>query len=194
MKKFLIVIAMLLGSVATANAQGVVRNGGTGGGGGETNVGVAETLADSMANPSTAGKVTAYLMCFNGTSWDRCLSSTAAGGGADTCYISSAATTNATNCKTTAATLYDISVVNTSSTIYYLRLYNLAAAPTCSSATGFVESIPIPHNTGSGGGVVKAFPIGRNYSAGLSFCLTAGGSSTDNTAANTGLYVSIGYK
>src|SRR6476659_1166286 len=68
-------------------------------------------------------------------------------------------------------------------------MYNLAASPTCSSSTGFVESIPVPHNTGSGGGVVKTFPIGRNYSAGVSFCLTAGGTSTDNTSAATGLYI-----
>ena len=122
------------------------------------------------------------------------MSSKAVVGGANTCYVSSAATTNATNCKASAGTLYDVSVVNTTSTLYYLRLYNLAAAPTCSSSTGFVESIPIPHNAGNGGGIQKPFPIGRNYSAGIGFCLTANGTSTDNNAAATGLYVSIGYK
>lgn len=179
----------------SADAQGVVRNGGSGAGGGASNVGVAETLTTGMANPSSAGKVQAYLYSKNDAgTWDPVLSASTPSGAANTCYLSSAATTNATNCANAAAAIYDVSVINTTSTMYYLRLYNLAAAPTCSSSTGFVESIPIPHNSGNGAGVAKSFPIGRYYSAGLGFCLTANGSSTDNNAAATGLYVSIGYK
>ena len=34
--------------------------------------------------------------------------------------------------------------VVTDYTLYYLRLYDLQLAPTCSSATGFIRSIPIP--------------------------------------------------
>lgn len=191
---FSVAVGVALGTATLTSGQGVVRNGGSGGGGGASNVGTAETLTDAMSNPSSAGKVTAYLMCFNGTTWDRCLSSDAPGGGANSCYVSSAATTNSTNCKSSAGTIYDVSVVNTTSTIYYLRLYNLAAAPTCSSSTGYVESIPIPHNSGNGGGLAKSFPIGRAYSAGIGFCITANGTSTDNNAAATGLYVSLGYK
>ncbi len=114
-------------------------------------------------------------------------------GGADTCYITSAASTNSTNCKASAGTVYDLSVVNTTATLFYLRLYNLSSAPTCSSATGFVESIPVPAST-SGAGIVRTFPVGRNYGTGIGFCLTGGGSSTDNTNAATGVYLSIGYK
>ena len=114
-------------------------------------------------------------------------------GGADTCYLTSAASNNSTNCKASAGTIYDISVVNTTATLYYLRLYNAGSAPTCSSATNFVESIPIPAST-TGAGIVRTFPTGRNYSAGIGFCLTAGGSSTDNSNAATGVYTSIGYK
>lgn len=193
MRSLIGIIVLTLTAMVGVYAQGVVRNGGSGGGGGETNVGIAETLTDAMSNPSSAGKVTAYLMCFNGSTWDRCLSSTAAGGGASTQYLSSAATTNATSVKASAGTLYDVSVVNTTATLYYLRLYNLATAPTCSSATGFVETIPVPAST-SGAGIAKSFPIGRDYSAGIAYCLTGGGSSTDNTAAATGVYVSLGYK
>jgi hypothetical protein len=58
------------------------------------------------------------------------------------CILQSAATTNATNCKASQASVWGVRLVNTTTTIYYLRLYNLAAAPTCSSATGFMETIP----------------------------------------------------
>ncbi len=115
-------------------------------------------------------------------------------GGADTCPLQSAASTNATLCANAPGTIYDISLVNITSTTYFLRLYNLSAAPTCSSATGFVETIPVPHNATAGGGIVKTFPVGRAYSTGIAFCLTGGGSPTDNTNAATGVYVSIGYK
>jgi hypothetical protein len=114
-------------------------------------------------------------------------------GGASTCYLTSAATTNATLCANSAGTIYDISIVNTTATLAYLRLYNLSAAPTCSSATGFVESIPVPASI-SGAGIVRTFPVGRSYTTGISFCFTGGGSSTDNTSAGTGSYISIGYK
>ncbi len=118
----------------------------------------------------------------------------AAFGGAANHYTTSAASTNATSVKASAAgTIYDISVINTTATLYYLRLYDSAAAPTCSSATGFVETIPIPASA-TGAGVVRTFPVGRAYANGIGFCITAGGSSTDNTSAATGVYVSIGYK
>ncbi len=108
-------------------------------------------------------------------------------------YITSAATTNSTNVKAEPGSVFDMTLVNTTATIYYLRMYNRAAAPTCSSATGFVETIPIPASA-TGAGVVRVFPNGRVYSVGIGYCLTGGGSSTDNTAAATGVYISIGYR
>jgi hypothetical protein len=83
--------------------------------------------------------------------------------------------------------------VNTTSTLYYLRLYNSSGAPTCSSATGFIESIPIPASA-SGAGIswTPQFPI--NYGTGIGFCFTGGSSSTDNTNAATGVFGVIQYK
>jgi len=112
---------------------------------------------------------------------------------AQRCTLVSAASTNATNCKAFAGNVYGFRFVNTTATIYYLRMYNLAAAPTCSSATGFVESIPIPAST-SGGGIVSIEPMGEGYSTGIGFCLTGGSSSTDNTNAGTGVFGSILYR
>lgn len=114
--------------------------------------------------------------------------------GTSTHYTTSAATTNATSVKAAPGQVVGFRLVNTTSAIYYLRMYNLAAAPTCSSATGFVESIPIPHNTGNGAGVAWTNPAPQDYSTGIGFCITAGGSSTDNTAAAAGVYVTILYR
>lgn len=115
--------------------------------------------------------------------------------GSTPCYLTSAASTNATLCKAAPARLMNVKVLNTTSTVYYLRLYNLATAPTCSSATGFVETIPIGHNSGNVGGTVFINGAsGEFYSTGLGFCITGGGSSTDNTNAGTGLYLTLDYK
>lgn len=113
--------------------------------------------------------------------------------GATTHYLTSAATTNSTSVKTSAGNVYLFSIVNTTATLYYLRIYNLAAAPTCSSATGFVETIPIPASA-TGAGIVRSQPIAQAFTTGIAYCLTGGGSSTDNTAAATGVYLTILYK
>jgi hypothetical protein len=109
------------------------------------------------------------------------------------CYLQSAASTNATNCKASAGNFYGVRAVNTTATLYYLRLYNASGTPTCSSATGFIESIPIPASaTGAGIAAITTVPVG--YSTGIAFCFTGGGSSTDNTNAATGVYLTIYYK
>jgi len=114
--------------------------------------------------------------------------------GASTCVLQSAASTNATNCKNAAGLLYGVEVINTTSALYYLRLYNLTTSPTCSSATGFIRTIPIPHGTGAGAGIANFYTVGETYGTGIGFCLTGGGSSTDNTNAATGVYLTLFYK
>jgi hypothetical protein len=109
------------------------------------------------------------------------------------CILVSAASTNATNCKNAAGNVYGWRFVNTTATIYYLRMYNSSSSPTCSSATGFVESIPIPAST-SGAGFAFMEPMGEAYTTGISFCFTGGSSSTDNTNAATGIFGTILYK
>jgi hypothetical protein len=109
------------------------------------------------------------------------------------CYLISAASTNSTNCKASAGNLYGIRMINTTATLYYLRLYNASSAPTCSSATGFIESIPVPASTsGAGFTWTPTYPI--NYGTGIGFCFTGGSSSTDNTNAATGVFGAIQYK
>lgn len=112
------------------------------------------------------------------------------------CAIVSAASTNSTSCKGSAGNWYGIDIYNTTTTVYYLRLYNTAAAPTCSSATGFIRSIPIPPAPAAGqvGGIVRVLPIAVGYATGIGYCLTAGSSSTDNTNAATGIFGALLYK
>jgi hypothetical protein len=112
---------------------------------------------------------------------------------ASRCVLISAASTNSTNCKNASGNVYGWRFVNTTATVYYLRMYNSSSAPTCSSATGFIETIPIPAST-SGAGVVIMEPFGEGYSTGISFCFTGGSSSTDNTNAATGVFGTLLYK
>lgn len=113
-----------------------------------------------------------------------------------TSYTAAGASTNATNVKNAAGTLYGLSLSNTTTTVYYVRLYNLSSSPTCNSATGYVESIPVPPAAAAGqvGGREMSFNIGKAFTTGIGFCITGGASSTDNTNAAAGVYVSALYK
>ena len=121
---------------------------------------------------------------------------TASGDAVSACNILSAASTNATNCKASAGNFYGYEVFNTTTTIYYLRLYNASSGPTCSSATGFIRTIPIPpaNAAGQAGGAIsnQTFPV--NYGTGIGYCITGGSGSTDNTNAATGVFGEIRYK
>lgn len=117
-----------------------------------------------------------------------------------TCEIQSGtgstASTNATNCKNAAGDLYAWWFINTSATIGYVRLYNLSSTPTCTSATGFVRTIPIPPaaSAGQAGGVVYGVTLPRNFSAGIAYCITGGGGNADGTNAPAGIFGELNYK
>ena len=111
-------------------------------------------------------------------------------------YDAADASTNSTNVLNAAGTVYHYSLSNTTTTVYYLRMYNSASAPTCSSATGFVESIPIPPASAAGqvGGRERIMNIGQAFTTGISYCITASSGSTANDAAAAGVFVTILYK
>lgn len=119
-------------------------------------------------------------------------------GGTSGCAVLSTASTNATSCATAAAGFYGYELLNTTTTVYYLRLYNLATSPTCSSATGFVRSIPIPPASTSGlvGGAIamRTIPNTASFTTGLAYCITGGSTSTDNTNAAAGIFGAIEFK
>jgi len=107
----------------------------------------------------------------------------------------SAATNNATLIKNGPGSICTITVTQSTTTAMELKLYNLASQPTCSSATGLIDNIPIPSSATSPG-YHLTYPMGRYLGTGISFCLTAFGapaSSTDNGNAATGVTVSFTY-
>lgn len=148
--------------------------------GGNNNIGDVDAIQSGTwtVQPGNTANTTPWLVTTNGLS----LSAT-----------QSAASTNATNVKSSAGVLYDIVVINTTATLYYLRLYNLSSAPTCSSATGFVATYPIPASA-TGAGVSYSSTHGITFGTGIGFCITGGPTSTDNTNAATGVFVNLGYK
>lgn len=102
-----------------------------------------------------------------------------------------AATNNSTNIKSSTGSLCDMTVINTTATVYYLKIYDSSTAPTCSSATGLKHVYPIP---ASGGGIQRSLPMQEAYASGIGFCVTAGGTDTDNTSAATGVFIEASYK
>jgi hypothetical protein len=110
----------------------------------------------------------------------------------------SGASVNANMIKSSAAgTLCTISAINTTTTLYYLRVYDTASGPTCSSATGAVHSFPIPPAASSGlaGGIsIPLPPFGEAFANGIGYCVTANGTDTDNTNSASGIYINGSYK
>jgi hypothetical protein len=105
----------------------------------------------------------------------------------------SAASTNSTLIITGAHRLCSLVVISVSATVGYLRIYDAASAPTCSSATGAAHSFPVPADT-SGKGVAVPLAAGETYASGIGFCITGGGGDTDNTNTTTGIYVNASYQ
>lgn len=103
------------------------------------------------------------------------------------CTVLTTASTNGATCKAASGYLAGWWFVNTTATLGYIKVYNLAANPTCSSATGFLFSIPVPASA-TGAGIVVIVPNTMAFSTGLALCGTGGGSSTDNTNAPAGIY------
>lgn len=113
------------------------------------------------------------------------------------CPIFSAATNNSTNCSTSATNLFGIWAENTNETVYYLRLYNSATAPSgCPSTNAVRPPIAIPPGvaTGKVGGIVINKINPRHFTNGLSYCITAGSADDNNASAVTGIFGELIYK
>ena len=99
-------------------------------------------------------------------------------GGLTTFTLISAATTNATSVKATAGTVYSIQASNTGAAVAFLKLFNLAVAPTVGTSVA-VKSLIIP----AGGGIVlSSNDIGIAFTTGISFSTTALLATADTTA------------
>lgn len=107
----------------------------------------------------------------------------------------SAATTNATRVKAAAGAVDQVTLINTTTTLYYLKFYDKASAvPTCNSDV-VRHKVPVPYGTSnSGGGAVVPFPLGIRFNLGIGFCLTGGLADTDNSNAATGVVINVAFR
>lgn len=106
-------------------------------------------------------------------------------------YISTAST----NCNLVRAgnsVLHDLIPINTTTTIYYLKLYNKATAPVAGTDIP-LWTIPLPFGaTSSGGGVDHHSAPGILFPDGFGFCITGAVADADSSNAATGLVINIG--
>jgi hypothetical protein len=101
------------------------------------------------------------------------------------------ASTNSNLVQAGRLSLHDILVVNTTATIYYLKFYDKATAPTCGTDTPKL-TIPL---AASSSGVATPFSstLGFYFQLGIGFCVVGGIADTDSSNAATGVAVNIGF-
>lgn len=149
---------------------------------------------DSSGDNIGAKRVALYY--WDGSNWQRQggVGIATTTGGTSSSKTISAATTNATSVKASAGKIYGIEAFNNSSTIYYLKMYNKASAPTVGSDTP-TKTYLIPHNSNNGAGFIFTTEIGVDYSAGIAFAITSGIADADTGAcAANAVVVNIDYK
>lgn len=103
----------------------------------------------------------------------------------------SAATNNSTLVLSRSSVVKMIHAVNTTATLYYLKLYNKATAPVCGTDVPVFVS-PLPAAVSGGPPVSPDISDGILFPLGIGFCITAGIADNDNTAAATGVAVNLG--
>lgn len=84
--------------------------------------------------------------------------------------------------------------INTTTTLYYLKLYDKATAPSCGTDTP-VQTYPIPFGASNAGGgiALPLSPGGLKFFNGLGWCLTGGIADNDTTNAATGVAINMGW-
>jgi hypothetical protein len=92
--------------------------------------------------------------------------------------INSAATTNATSVKNAAGTLYSIAASNVNAAARFLKIYNLAAAPTVGSSVP-VLTIPIAANSSVN---LNFGTYGLRLGTGIALAITGAAADADTTA------------
>jgi hypothetical protein len=102
----------------------------------------------------------------------------------------SAASTNSTLVLNRPSLVKMINAVNTTATLYYLKLYNKATAPTCNTDVP-VLTVPVPASATGGAPVQIPIPDGLLFPLGVGFCLTGGIADNDNTSAATGVAINL---
>lgn len=103
---------------------------------------------------------------------------TSADNGGSKHHLKSAATTNATSVKASAGRVHMLNVSNLTAAAKFLKLYNLAVAPTVGTSVPFMV-IPIQANTTL---PVVHSDIGVYFSTGIAYAITGAVADSDTTA------------
>lgn len=104
-------------------------------------------------------------------------------GAASIANVVSAASTNATSVKGSPGRLLGWTLQNTTATVQYVKLHNIASAPTAGS--GVLATIGIPAN----GQNTLAIPQGIAFATGIGYTIVTGSAATDATATTAGSVV-----
>lgn len=103
--------------------------------------------------------------------------------------VVTAASTNASNQKSSAGNLFEISAANPTATPAFLKLYNKASAPTVGTDVPIL-TIPIPANNQIS---IEFGNIGKRFTTGIAMAVTGAIVATDTTSAVAGIQISGTY-
>lgn len=120
-------------------------------------------------------------------------------GGASSSHAQSAASTNATLVSTGAHTLYNIAVINPTTTVACFHTYDNATSPTVGTTTiKHTYTVGAVSTAGQAGGAVIPFPVGELYALGLAYSMTGSVSNTctdaDTSNAPLGVDIELSWK
>lgn len=105
----------------------------------------------------------------------------------------SAASNNATVVKDYMGTIGNITAINVTTTVHFIKFYNQGTTPNPATDVP-VAVFPIPADT-SGAGLTLSITPGLRFSKGISFVIVKGIASNDNTAADANAVVlTLAYK
>lgn len=105
-------------------------------------------------------------------------------------YLSAAST----NCTLIVAGVHTVTMlvpINTTTTLYYLKLFDKATAPVAGTDTP-IQDYPVPFGTGNSGNGIALPTGGISFRNGVGFCLTGGIALNDSSNAATGIALNFG--
>lgn len=105
-------------------------------------------------------------------------------------HYMSAATNNSTLVRAGRVSVGSLSAVNSTATVYYLKLYDKVTAPTCGTDIPKL-TLAVPPNT-LNPNLTPDLGSGIQFFSGLGFCLVALIADNDNTSAVTGIAINFG--